>query len=102
MQLKQEDFFIVLHNMLKSRPEVSEIHCVKDAKVPLIQFEFDGISIDLPYAQLKVSSIPEVSINATWLIWLNAYCSGLLKDFKHFKISIFNFFIPLKYFLACF
>ncbi|KAG6731546.1 hypothetical protein I3842_01G133700 [Carya illinoinensis] len=54
-----EDFFIVLHNMLKSRPEVSEIHCVKDAKVPLIWFEFDGISIDLPYAQLKVSSVPE-------------------------------------------
>ncbi|KAG7995791.1 hypothetical protein I3843_01G127000 [Carya illinoinensis] len=54
-----EDFFVVLHNMLKSRPEVSEIHCVKDAKVPLIRFEFDGISIDLPYAQLKLSSVPE-------------------------------------------
>lgn len=29
--------------MLKSRPEVSEIHCVKDAKVPLMRFKFDGI-----------------------------------------------------------
>uniref|UniRef100_A0A3Q7JEJ9 Poly(A) polymerase nucleotidyltransferase domain-containing protein n=1 Tax=Solanum lycopersicum TaxID=4081 RepID=A0A3Q7JEJ9_SOLLC len=55
-----EDFFIVLHNMLASRPEVSEIHCVKDAKVPLMRFKFDGISIDLPYARLKVISIPEV------------------------------------------
>ncbi|KAL3321475.1 hypothetical protein AABB24_039214 [Solanum stoloniferum] len=54
-----EDFFIVLHNMLASRPEVSEIHCVKDAKVPLMRFKFDGISIDLPYARLKVISIPE-------------------------------------------
>ncbi|XP_043694907.1 nuclear poly(A) polymerase 3-like [Telopea speciosissima] len=31
-----EDFFIVLLNMLQNRPEVSEIHCVKDAKVPLM------------------------------------------------------------------
>ncbi|XP_009590147.1 nuclear poly(A) polymerase 3 [Nicotiana tomentosiformis] len=54
-----EDFFIVLHNMLASRPEVSEIHCVKYAKVPLMRFKFDGISIDLPYARLKVISIPE-------------------------------------------
>ncbi|KAK8681974.1 hypothetical protein V6N13_054371 [Hibiscus sabdariffa] len=49
-----EDFFIVLYNMLKSRPEVTEIHRVKDAKVPLMRFEFDGISIDLPYVQLKM------------------------------------------------
>lgn len=54
-----DDFFIVLRNMLKTFPEVSEIHCVKDAKVPLMRFKFDGISIDLPYAQLKVLSVPE-------------------------------------------
>ncbi|KAA3485226.1 nuclear poly(A) polymerase 3 isoform X3 [Gossypium australe] len=54
-----DDFFIVLYNMLKSRPEASEIHCVKDAKVPLMRFEFDGISIDLPFVQLKVLSVPE-------------------------------------------
>ncbi|EEF43123.1 poly(A) polymerase, putative [Ricinus communis] len=54
-----EDFFIVLRNMLKNRPEVSNIHCVKDAKVPLMRFKFDGISIDLPYAQLKVLAVPD-------------------------------------------
>ncbi|XP_059632824.1 nuclear poly(A) polymerase 3 [Cornus florida] len=54
-----DDFFIVLRNILKSRPEVTEIHCVKDAKVPLMRFKFNGISIDLPYAQLKVKSVPE-------------------------------------------
>lgn len=47
--------------MLKSRPEVSEVHCVKDAKVPLIRFKFDGIMVDLPYAQLRVLSVPNVS-----------------------------------------
>ncbi|MBA0880714.1 hypothetical protein Goshw_015203, partial [Gossypium schwendimanii] len=48
-----DDFFIILYNMLKSRPEVSEIHYVKDAKVLLMHFEFDGISINLPFVQLK-------------------------------------------------
>ncbi|MBA0845500.1 hypothetical protein Goarm_022672, partial [Gossypium armourianum] len=54
-----DDFFIVLYNMLKSRPEVSEIHYVKDAKVLLMRFEFDGISIDLPFVQLKVLVVLE-------------------------------------------
>ncbi|KAL6990121.1 Nuclear poly(A) polymerase 3 [Sarracenia purpurea var. burkii] len=54
-----EDFFIVLHDMLSSRPDVSEVHCVRDAKVPLMRFKLDGISIDLPYAQLKVMTVPE-------------------------------------------
>uniref|UniRef100_A0A6N2M2U9 polynucleotide adenylyltransferase n=1 Tax=Salix viminalis TaxID=40686 RepID=A0A6N2M2U9_SALVM len=53
------DFFIVLRNILKSRPEISEIHCVKDSKFPLMRFKFDGISVDLPYAQLKVLNVPE-------------------------------------------
>ncbi|KAK2990201.1 hypothetical protein RJ640_014653 [Escallonia rubra] len=54
-----EDFFVVLRNMLASRPEISEIICIKDAKVPLMRFKFDGISVDLPYAQLQVEYIPE-------------------------------------------
>ncbi|KAI3776389.1 hypothetical protein L1987_46169 [Smallanthus sonchifolius] len=39
--------------------EVSDIHCVKDAKVPLMMFKFEGISVDLPYAQLQVTTVPE-------------------------------------------
>ncbi|KAG9154590.1 hypothetical protein Leryth_017346 [Lithospermum erythrorhizon] len=54
-----EDFFIALHDILVSRPEVSDMHCIKDAKVPLMRFKFEGILIDLPYAQLKVKSVPE-------------------------------------------
>ncbi|XP_052484778.1 nuclear poly(A) polymerase 3-like [Gossypium raimondii] len=56
-----DDFFIVLYNMLKSRPEVSEIHYVKDAKVLLMRFEFDGISINLPFVQLKVLVVLELN-----------------------------------------
>ncbi|OIW13755.1 hypothetical protein TanjilG_17934 [Lupinus angustifolius] len=54
-----EDFFVVLYNMLKRRPEVSDIQCVKGAKVPLMRFKFDGISVDLPYARLRVLYVPE-------------------------------------------
>lgn len=66
----QEDFFIVLHSMLQSRPEVSKIQCVKNAKVGLMRFKFSGISIDLPYAQLSVLSVPEVSLESFfyWII----------------------------------
>ncbi|KAK1436325.1 hypothetical protein QVD17_02104 [Tagetes erecta] len=54
-----EDFFVVLHDILAKRVEVSDIHCVKDAKVPLMRFKFEGISVDLPYAQLQVTTVPE-------------------------------------------
>lgn len=54
-----EDFFIVLYNILKGMPEVFEIHCVKDSKVPLMRFKFEGFPVDLPYAQLQVISVPE-------------------------------------------
>jgi poly(A) polymerase len=88
----QEDFFVVLCNMLKSRPEVSEIHCVKDAKVPLMRFKFDGISVDLPFAQLQVLSVPEVSAETMQPLTLDAYQCYLQKHFIHFQISISNFF----------
>ncbi|KAI3825524.1 hypothetical protein L1987_07014 [Smallanthus sonchifolius] len=54
-----EDFFIVLYNMLAGRPEVSGIHCVKEAKVPFLQFTFDGILIDLAFAKLQITAVPE-------------------------------------------
>lgn len=52
-----EDFFVVLCNMLKNTPGVLDVHSVKDAKVPLMRFKFEGISVDLPYAQLQFTSI---------------------------------------------
>ncbi|XP_021746165.1 nuclear poly(A) polymerase 3-like [Chenopodium quinoa] len=55
----EEDFCIVLYNILKGKPEVSEINCVKDAKVPLMRFKFKGVAVDMPYAKLQVTSVPE-------------------------------------------
>ncbi|KAH7306645.1 hypothetical protein KP509_22G023600 [Ceratopteris richardii] len=56
---REEDFFIVLHNMLLEMPEVTELHPVPDAHVPILKFKFKGISIDLLYARLALWVIPE-------------------------------------------
>lgn len=57
----QEDFFVELRNMLAEMPEVAELHPVPDAYVPVMKFKFNGVSVDLLYARLSLSVIPEVS-----------------------------------------
>ena len=44
-------------------PEVSELHPVPDAHVPVMKFKFNGVLIDLVYAKLSLWVIPEVSID---------------------------------------
>lgn len=56
---REEDFFVVLHDMLMEMPEVTELHPVPDAHVPILKFKFNGISIDLLYARLALFVIPE-------------------------------------------
>ncbi|KAG1334839.1 nuclear poly(A) polymerase 1 [Cocos nucifera] len=56
---REEDFFTELHNMLAEMPEVTELHPVADAYVPVMNFKFNGVSIDLLYAKLSLWVIPE-------------------------------------------
>lgn len=56
---REEDFFTELHNMLAEMPEVTELHPVPDAHVPVMKFSFCGVSIDLLYAKLALWVIPE-------------------------------------------
>ena len=49
--------------MLAEMPEVEELNPVPDAHVPVMNFKFDGVSIDLLYAKLDLWVIPEVSIS---------------------------------------
>ncbi|GLJ31659.1 hypothetical protein SUGI_0636110 [Cryptomeria japonica] len=56
---REEDFFIELLAMLAEMPEVTELHPVPDAHVPVMKFKFNGISIDLLYAKLSLWAIPE-------------------------------------------
>ncbi|XP_042471442.1 nuclear poly(A) polymerase 1-like [Zingiber officinale] len=56
---REEDFFIQLHNMLFEMSEVTELHPIPDAYVPVMKFKLNGVSIDLLYAKLSLWIIPE-------------------------------------------
>ncbi|XP_042007957.1 nuclear poly(A) polymerase 1-like [Salvia splendens] len=56
---RNEDFFGELHRMLSEMPEVQELHSVPDAHVPVMRFKFNGVSIDLLYANVSLRIIPE-------------------------------------------
>ncbi|XP_030938212.1 nuclear poly(A) polymerase 1 [Quercus lobata] len=56
---REEDFFGELHRMLMEMPEVTDMHPVPDAHVPVMKFKFLGVSIDLLYAKLSLWVIPE-------------------------------------------
>jgi poly(A) polymerase len=53
------DFFDSLYKILERNPEVSELTAVPDAYVPVIKLKFCGISMDLLFARLALSTIDE-------------------------------------------
>ncbi|KAL5224101.1 hypothetical protein ABZP36_010740 [Zizania latifolia] len=55
---REEDFFIVLHEILTQTDEVTELQPVPDAHVPVMKFKFHGISIDLLYASVSLLVVP--------------------------------------------
>ncbi|KAF9117131.1 polynucleotide adenylyltransferase [Mortierella sp. AM989] len=57
--LIREDFFEELHEMLRARPEVTELTAVPDAFTPVIKMSFSDIPIDLTFARLGLPSIPD-------------------------------------------
>ncbi|KAL6955755.1 Nuclear poly(A) polymerase 4 [Sarracenia purpurea var. burkii] len=56
---RKEDFFIILHDMLAEMEEVSELQPVPHARVPIMKFKFQGISIDLLYASISQFVVPK-------------------------------------------
>ncbi|KAJ1655795.1 polynucleotide adenylyltransferase [Dispira simplex] len=58
IHVTREDFFTVMYDMLKERPEVKELTSVPDAYVPVINMEYMGIPIDLLFARLYKPMIP--------------------------------------------
>ncbi|RDX87755.1 Nuclear poly(A) polymerase 4 [Mucuna pruriens] len=56
---REEDFFIILHNILSEMEEVTELQPVPDAHVPVMKFKFQGISIDLLYASISLLVVPQ-------------------------------------------
>uniref|UniRef100_K3XVM1 Poly(A) polymerase n=1 Tax=Setaria italica TaxID=4555 RepID=K3XVM1_SETIT len=55
---REEDFFIILHEILAQTEDVTELQPVPDAHVPVMKFKFHGISIDLLYASVSLLVVP--------------------------------------------
>ncbi|CAG8502779.1 1114_t:CDS:10 [Ambispora leptoticha] len=55
----REDFFTEMHEALRCRNEVTELTSVTDAYVPVIKMKFQNIPIDLVFASLGVSKVPD-------------------------------------------
>nr|GMD48861.1 nuclear poly(A) polymerase 4-like isoform X3 [Ipomoea batatas] len=56
---REEDFFIILRDVLAEMEEVTEIRCVLEAHVPVMKFKFQGISINLLYGSISWLVVPE-------------------------------------------
>lgn len=56
---RDEDFFIVLRDILVEMEEVSELQPVPEAHVPVMKFKFQGTSIDLLYASISQLVVPQ-------------------------------------------
>ncbi|KAI9499707.1 Poly(A) polymerase central domain-containing protein [Zychaea mexicana] len=57
--VERDHFFTVMYDMLKERPEVTELTSVPDAYVPVINMHFSGIPIDLLCAPLSIARVPD-------------------------------------------
>ncbi|KAJ4903019.1 Nuclear poly(A) polymerase 2 [Raphanus sativus] len=56
---REEDFFIILRDILAEMEEVTDLQPVADAHVPVMKFKFQGISIDLLYASVSLLVVPQ-------------------------------------------
>ncbi|XP_044232967.1 poly(A) polymerase type 3-like isoform X1 [Thunnus albacares] len=57
--VERKDFFTSLFEKLKAQEEVKDIRAIEEAFVPVIKLSYDGIEIDLVFAQVALKSIPE-------------------------------------------
>ncbi|KAI8370131.1 Poly(A) polymerase central domain-containing protein [Choanephora cucurbitarum] len=57
--VEREHFFTIMYDMLKARPEVTELTSVPDAYVPVINMQFSGIPIDFICARLAIARVPD-------------------------------------------
>ena len=55
----REEFFTSFADRLKRQEKVSDLRAVDSAYVPVIKFYYDGVEIDLTFAQLKSKEIPD-------------------------------------------
>ncbi|RNE98723.1 putative poly(A) polymerase [Trypanosoma rangeli] len=59
-RITREHFFNTLAPCLQHESRITELHCIRDARVPLIAMVADGIDIDLSFGSIRQDRVPEV------------------------------------------
>jgi len=57
--IDRTDFFTSFVECLQRQSEVRDLHSIEEAYAPVIKLKFDGIEIDMLFARLALSSIPD-------------------------------------------
>jgi len=57
--IERTDFFSSFYEFLKEKEEITDLRAVEETFVPIIKMNFDGIEIDLLFARLALTTIPE-------------------------------------------
>lgn len=57
--IDRSDFFSSFVESLRQQPEVRDLHSIEEAYAPVIKLTFDGIEIDMLFARLALSTIPD-------------------------------------------
>ncbi len=57
--VEREEFFTSFLERLVSEPQITDILCVKETRVPLIKFYFSGVQIDLLFSRLAYPKLPK-------------------------------------------
>jgi poly(A) polymerase len=55
----REHFFTILKDEFRNHPSVTEFNSIETAQVPVMSFDFDGVSIDLLFARLSENVVPD-------------------------------------------
>ncbi|CAJ1019805.1 Poly(A) polymerase central domain/Nucleotidyltransferase domain/Poly(A) polymerase predicted RNA binding domain containing protein, putative [Leishmania lindenbergi] len=59
-RITREHFFNTLAPRLKGEPWVTDLHCIRESRVPIIAMVCDGIDIDLSFGSIRQDRVPEV------------------------------------------
>jgi poly(A) polymerase len=57
--IDRTDFFTSFAEVMKRQPEIKKFMVIEEAFVPVIKTEFDGIELDMLFARLSYSTIPD-------------------------------------------
>nr|KJB65636.1 hypothetical protein B456_010G104200 [Gossypium raimondii] len=88
---REEDFFIILRDILAEMEEVTELQPVPDAYVPVMKFKFQGISIDLLYASISLLVVPDVNLDISQgsvLLNVDEQTVRSLNGCRHFRMTL--------------